>query len=82
MTSPTPRMNREFHVMVSRMGDRCVMKELGGDVKTEFSSLFLAARHARALAGTEDDGAVVIYEASGKTMNRIPFKVRSLTQLS
>jgi hypothetical protein len=60
--------------MVSRMGNRFTMKELGGDVKTEFPSLFLAGRHARALAGAAD-GALVIYEESGKTMNRIPFNL-------
>ena len=68
--------------MVSRFGNRFVMKELGGDdEKKEFPSLFQATRHARAIAGTAD-GAVVIYEESGKTMNRIPFKVRPLTQLT
>jgi hypothetical protein len=58
------------------MGDRFTMKEVGGDVKIEFPSLFQAARHARAVAGTAD-GAVIIFEESGKTMNRIPFNVVS-----
>jgi hypothetical protein len=56
------------------MGNRFIMKELGGDVQQEFPSLFQAARHARAMAGTAD-GAVVIYEESGRSMNRIPFNV-------
>ena len=81
MMTEATRMNREFHVMVSRFGNRFVMKELGGDEKKEFTSLFQAARHARAMAGSAD-GALVIYEESGKTMNRIPFKVASLTQLT
>ena len=81
MTLSTTHMNREFHVMVSRLGNRFVMKELGGDEKREFPSLFQAARHARALAGSSD-GASVIYEESGKTMNRIPFRVAPLTQLT
>jgi hypothetical protein len=66
--------------MVPRFGNCFVMKELGGDEKKEFSSLFQAAKHARAIAGSAD-GALVIYEESGKTMNRIPFKIRPLTQL-
>jgi hypothetical protein len=67
--------------MVSRLGNRFIMKELGCDERKEFPSLFQATRHARAIAGAED-GAVVIFEESGKSMNRIPFKVRPLTQLT
>jgi hypothetical protein len=65
-------MNREFHIVASHFETSFTMKCTGGGDAKEFSSLFAAARHARATAGCED-GFVVISDESGRAMSRIPF---------
>ena len=69
-------MNNEFHIVVSEtnMSTRFIMKGFVGEVPKVFSSLFAAARHARASAGCAD-GWIVINDRSQKTVNRIPFRV-------
>ena len=69
-------MNREFHIVASKMETCFTMKGLAGGADIQFSSLFEAARHARSTSGCED-GTVVINDESGRAMSRIPFIVNS-----
>jgi len=69
-------MHNEFHIFASNRDTCFTMK---GDPETPplvFSSIFEAARHARATAGI-GDGFVTIYNEDHEGVNRIPFCVRS-----
>jgi len=68
-------MNREFHIFASHFDTRFTLKGMNGREPREFRSLFEATRHARG-ESPHDDGCVVIYDQSGKVVNRIPFHVR------
>ena len=65
-------MDSEFLIIASDSETSFTM--LGDGDPVEFSSLFEAARHARATSGC-DNGIVVIRNESGKAMSRIPFNV-------
>ena len=69
---PTNRGCREFHIVVSDWCTCFTIKGLAGEAQKQFSSLFEAARHARAISGSAE-GFVVISDESGKAVNRIPF---------
>jgi hypothetical protein len=66
-------MNREFHIFASDFDTRFTIKGIKGRAPREFPSLFEAARHARGVSGNED-GFVVIYDQTGKAVNRIPLR--------
>jgi len=69
-------MNREFHIFASDSGSGFTMKGIKGRAPMQFPTLFEATRHARG-ESPHEDGLVVIYDQSGKVVNRIPFHVRS-----
>jgi hypothetical protein len=66
-------MNGEFHIFASKRQTRFVVRAMDEGVPKEFTSLFEAARHAR--TQTTGAGIVVIHDAEGWTVNRIPFGV-------
>jgi hypothetical protein len=68
------RMLRDFHIFAFDLERRFRLKGVGGEPDQEFSSLFEAARHARAIAGAVN-GFVVINNEFGKATNRIPFHI-------
>ncbi len=67
-------MNQEFHIFASDFDTRFTIQGRNGRAPKEFRSLFAAARHARKVS-ENDDGFVVIYDQTGKIVNRIPFRV-------
>lgn len=67
-------MLKEFHIFAFDLERRFRLKGVGEVPDREFSSLFEAARHARAMADCAD-AFVVINNEFGKATNRIPFHI-------